>query len=64
MTFARMGIYDDKLYMVIVREVVPDLPEKERGRLASMTNQHGPMSSSSSTAALKSSSQYFHQTTY
>jgi L-fucose isomerase len=38
MTFARMGVYDDKLYMVIVRGVVPDLPEEERRRLAFLTN--------------------------
>ncbi|RLF36656.1 MAG: fucose isomerase [Thermoplasmata archaeon] len=42
MTFARIGIWDDKLYMVIVRGMVQDLPEEERRRLAAMTNPTWP----------------------
>ena len=42
MTFARIGIWDDKLYMVMVRGVVQDLPEEEMRRLAAMTNPTWP----------------------
>lgn len=33
MTFARLGIFDDKLYMVIVRGEAIDLPEEEKKKL-------------------------------
>jgi len=42
MTFARLGIYDDKIYMVIIRGEVPDLPEEERRRLSEMTDPTWP----------------------
>jgi len=38
MTFARLGIWMDKIYMVMVRGISLDLPEGERRRLAEMTN--------------------------
>ncbi|MCX8187481.1 MAG: L-fucose/L-arabinose isomerase family protein [Nitrososphaeria archaeon] len=42
MTFSRIGIWDDKLYMVIVTGMVQDLPEEERRRLAAMTDPTWP----------------------
>ncbi|RLG85799.1 MAG: fucose isomerase [Thermoprotei archaeon] len=42
MTFARLGIRDDKLYMVIVRGESLDLPEEEKKRLKEQTNPTWP----------------------
>jgi len=42
MTFARLGIWMDKIYMVMVRGASLDLPEEERRRLAEMTNPTWP----------------------
>lgn len=42
MTFARLGIWKDRIYMVIVRGASLDLPEEERRRLAQMTNPTWP----------------------
>ncbi len=41
-TFARLGNYDDKLYMVIVRGESVDLPEDERRKLKEQTNPTWP----------------------
>ncbi|RLF18979.1 MAG: fucose isomerase [Thermoprotei archaeon] len=42
MTFARLGLYGDKLYMVIVRGKSIDLPEVEREKLRQQTNPTWP----------------------
>jgi L-fucose isomerase len=42
MTFARLGIFDDKLYMVIVRGEAIDLPEEEKKKLKEQTNPTWP----------------------
>ena len=42
MTFARLGIWEDKIYMVIIKGEVLDLPEQERRRLSEMTNPTWP----------------------
>ena len=42
MTFARLGLYDDKLYMVIVRGDSIDLPEEEKRELREQTNPTWP----------------------
>ena len=42
MTFARLGIRDDKLYMVIVRGEAVDLPEDEKRKLKEQTNPTWP----------------------
>ncbi|MBI2842043.1 MAG: fucose isomerase [Armatimonadetes bacterium] len=42
MTFARLGLWDEKPYMVIVPGEAVDLPEDERKRLNSMTNPTWP----------------------
>ncbi|MEN2974574.1 MAG: fucose isomerase [Candidatus Caldarchaeales archaeon] len=42
MTFARTGIWQDKIYMVIVKGQSLDLPEEERRRLSRMTNPTWP----------------------
>jgi len=42
MTFARLGIYDDKLYMVIVKGESIDLPEVEKEKLRKQTNPTWP----------------------
>lgn len=42
MTFARLGIYDDKIYMVIVRGESVDLPEDEKKKLRDQTNPTWP----------------------
>ncbi len=42
MTFARLGLYDDKLYMVIVRGESIDLPEEEKRELREQTNPTWP----------------------
>jgi len=41
-TFARLGLYDDKLYMVIVRGDSIDLPEEEKKELREQTNPTWP----------------------
>ncbi len=42
MTFARLGLYGDKLYMVIVRGESVDLPEEEKRKLREQTNPTWP----------------------
>jgi len=42
MTFARVGLWDDKPYMIIARGEVVDLPAEERRRLNAMTNPTWP----------------------
>jgi len=42
MTFARLGISDDKFYMVMVRGTVLDLPEAERKKINSKTSPTWP----------------------
>lgn len=42
MTFARLGLWDDKPYMLIVRGMSVDLPADERERLRNMTNPTWP----------------------
>jgi len=41
-TFARLGNYDDKLYMIIVRGQSVDLPEEEKKKLREQTNSTWP----------------------
>jgi len=42
LTFARLGLWDDEPYLVIVRGEVVDLPEKERKRINSETDPTWP----------------------
>ncbi|RKY65300.1 MAG: fucose isomerase [Candidatus Latescibacterota bacterium] len=42
MTFARLGLWDDKPYMVIVKGEVVELPPEERRRINSMTDPTWP----------------------
>lgn len=42
MTFARLGLYGDKFYMIIVKGESLDLPEVERKKLREQTNPTWP----------------------